>query len=363
MKEVKLIVDGKEYGGWTAVEINFSMQTFTQTFSFTSSNTYPDKPQNWEILPGLTCIIKYDDAIIMKGWIEDLVPEYDAENYNMKISGRDPLCDLVDCTRYTKPTEWLSDKGYSIDKTIRALIAPHPTIKLKIDSCVSQAVLAKAKNFKVEDTSTVSDMITKVCHINAVLPLSYGDGNLTLTRSGYGTVAKDRLKTGYNILKGKLTNSNKERYSLYVVKGQSVAEELQDIFSTNQPERSTTDEIVSRSRYRPLTIVAEGCVNSDQCYKSACWEATIRAGNSRKLEYEVQGWTQHNGDLWTINSLVQVEDKTLGVNKQMLIESLTFTMDNTSGTKTIISLVDKKTYDLVATPLTKMDMTMDIIEG
>ena len=362
MSEVKLIVRGLEYSGWTSVQLDFSMKNLSQSFSFTASEKYPNHPEKFDIACGDSCTIKYGDKTIMVGWIEDVCPEYDSNGHNIKISGRDLMCDVVDSCRDVPANEapkkqFLNTK---IKNIVSELLRPH-SIGLNIDAVVASASEYVIPRFMASEGETLNDLISKVCKTKAILPLSYGLGKLTLTRSGYGAKATDRIKLGYNVLSGTYTQSNKERFTKYIVKGHGLGLEEMDMGSITNPHGSQDDLImkgkVAPYRYRPLTIVAETLVTNKQCSDRAKWEASVRAGNSRKLDYTVQGWTQHDGTMWTINSLVKVEDSTFGVEDVLLIDGLSFSLSD-QGTMTNISVVDKRTYDLVDEPISNIGMSV-----
>ena len=78
----------------------------------------------------------------------------------------------------------------------------------------------------------------------------------------------------------------------------------------------------------------------------AKWEGQNRAGKSRSVNYQVQGWTQSNGKVWPLNALVKVRDSFLNINKEMLIASVNFSIDDQQGTLTNLNLVLPDTFKL-----------------
>jgi prophage tail gpP-like protein len=353
VNEVRLKVGGIDYTGWTSVQVDFSMQTLSQAFALTASDRYPFKPSEWKMRLGDDCTIMYGDNVMLNGWIEDIVPEYDANTHNLKISGRDKLCDLVDCSRDTSPREWIG--GIKIKRAIEQLLQPHSEyISLEVDSVVEADANSSVGRFRAEDGIPLVEMINRICMSKAILPVSYGlGGKLTLTRSGYGKYSRDKIKTGFNVKSGRFNQSNRERFSKYICKGQDLGDELYELLDIVAPYNYEMDEVIQR--YRPMTVVAETIVNRKQCLDRARWEGAVRAGNSAKLEYTLLGWSQNNGDIWSINSLVQVEDECFDVYNELLIESVSFVQNDSDGTICRVVLVDQRTYDLIEIPVIDWD--------
>ena len=137
------------------------------------------------------------------------------------------------------------------------------------------------------------------------------------------------------------------------MKGQDVATEdaFWDSGVVNRYGEAIDQVLVNKEQYRPLIIFSERATNDKECEDRAKWEASVRAGQSRKVEYEVQGWTQKNGMVWPLNSLVTVKDRILGIDGPMLISALDFSVDNTTGTVTKITVVHKDTFTLMEEPL------------
>lgn len=193
--------------------------------------------------------------------------------------------------------------------------------------------------------------LVKLARQREVLPISYGDGRLVFTRTGAKGTSGGAIEKGGNVEAGEAQFTNVERHSLYVVKGQGSAlpaaelsaEQREEYLKTYvSPAGRATDSAVTR--YRPLVILAEAKGDPGSFEARARWEATVRAGQSRKLSYTVDGWGPASGGLWQINTLVPVKDDLLGVTGRYLIEGVTYTKSEQSGTTAQVALVHPDAY-------------------
>ena len=100
---------------------------------------------------------------------------------------------------------------------------------------------------------------------------------------------------------------------------------------------SAIDSSVTRTE-RVLVIRPEHNVTIASATKRAQWEATTRAARSDVVTITVQGWTQADGTLWPVNSLVKVVSPTIAVDGTMLIAQAEYSIDDTSGTTTTLTL-------------------------
>lgn len=342
--EIVLNVKGRSFRGWTSVIVEKSMRQMAGSFGLSTTDIFPGEPEKWKIALGDECVVEINGQKVVTGYIEDIVIDYDKETHNIQFGGRDRTGDLVDCSFDDPAKEWI---GLSIKEITERICTP-----FDIDVVVDSSVLEDANavypdSVKANEGETAFDLITRVCLMKAILPVSYGDGKLTLTRAGTGYKVYDVLIPGKNILKGNLDNSNKDRFQTYIVKGQGGGKDIKTIFDfITAPVGRATDNIINR--YRPTIIFAEQKSDAGRCLKRAEWEMSNRAGASRSINYEVQGWTQSNGKLWPLNAMVQINDKILGaLNKSLLISDLSFSI-NESGTITRMKLVHPDTFRLFA---------------
>ena len=363
--KIVLKVNGFAYTGWKTINISQSMNSFCGMFRFQTSEKYPFQPKDWEISLGDTCSILVNNKVLSVGYIEDANISYDGSGHTIEFIGRETTCDLVDCTYNGTKKEWVNQ---TLNFVIKA-ICDHFSIPLKIDYSVTSIANQQIPGGKVtyNEGESAADFISKICKTKSLLPLSYGDGKLTITKSGgRESIFNDPISLSYNINAGSCQLSNRERFYKYIIKGSNTGDDNKSILeiaankNSNKSLPIALDDAIKRTA-RTLTIIPDGNVDVDACNRRAIWEKNTRAGNSRKYKYKLIEWTQSDGVLWQLNSKVSVVDKLFGLKQsQMLISGLDFNFSENDGSTVDITLVDPKTYDVL---LTNIKTQFDSVVG
>lgn len=336
--QLRLIVNEKAYTGWQDIQVEKSLSALCGAFQVKLVDTRPVKTEEWPIRMGDSCAVYIDDLLLVTGYIEDINLEYDNASHSIVIAGRDKLGDLVDCYRAEgQAREWVNQSSLAI---IKALCSPF-AIEVVVDPQVAEPLAKVDTNFGINDGDTVFETIRRLINKCHVLAVTHGDGRLLLTRTGTERAA-GILKTGANVLRGTLKQSNKDRFSTYYVKGTSIGEDLKALTDFVQPHGKARDQLINR--YRPLVIIEDTATSSGECALRAIAESAIRAGNSRVWEYDVAGWKQPDGTLWKLNQLVQVYDPVFGtLGDSLLAEQIRFVQGD-EGQVTSIQLCSPQKY-------------------
>jgi len=348
VNNIEFVVNGKSFTGWESVEVRKSITNLSGSFSLSVSDKYPGKMRHWGFSMGDECEIRVGTKSVIKGYIEDIDISYDDSNHSIMIAGRDKLADIVDCSFGYNTTTW---ENTALQVIIKQLANLHG-IKINIDSIVSSDSAAIVPKFIASSADDVMGLISQLCMHKAIIPCSYGDNKLTLTRSGGNIICTDHIELGYNVLSGGLQMSDKDRFSKYIVIGQGANSEEKEVRDYVEPFGIATDSIMSRTNRR-IVIVSDKITDTGECIKQAKWESAIRAGNSRVYKYKVPGWGQaNNGIIWPLNSKVKVKDNFLLHDPTtLLISELNFSMNITAGTTTSMTLVHPDTYLLLDQPI------------
>lgn len=80
------------------------------------------------------------------------------------------------------------------------------------------------------------------------------------------------------------------------------------------------------TRYRPKVIVAEAQSDDAVADNRADWELRRRIANALKSTVTLAGWRQSSGKLWATNEMVYVKIPWLGLDRQMLIGEVEFSI-------------------------------------
>ena len=360
---ITLKVKGVKYEGWEAVKVERSMAQVSGAFGFKATDIFPGQSEKWYIRMGDECAVEVNDQVLITGYIDGVNIAYDADNHTFEVQGRDKTGDLVDCSPDPDSAGvkggW---KGISVLAIIKEICAFF-NVEVVVDPLVSSDVRETVERatgeilFKVNEGESAFETITRLLNSKAVLPVTYGDGKLTLTRVNYEHV-HDYIMSGTNVLAGSYEASDLNRYSVYVVKAQSIGNDLSSLDTVAHVLARYADPYIKRTR--PIVVMMDKSAVTSEARDRAEWEARIRAGKSRKLRYDVVGWTQSNGDLWPINKCVVVQDTFLDVEGSYLIEGVAQTYDDRMGRITQLTLVPPDTYDLTRLALKIKKQSFDL---
>lgn len=300
MSKISISVDGQILTGWEEVQVSKSMDHLSGSFSVTQSAITEDGTiRPIPIFPGDKVQVTLAGSPFMTGWVDDIDPKVNGRSHIIGVSGRELTCDLVDCGLTDTTGQW---KNVDLKQLANQLSAP---FGLKVESAPADLGQPFPK-FSAEPGDSVFQTLNKACTLRGVLPMTTGSGNIALIQSGDGRAA-DRLVYGVNVKAASGKFSNKDRFSLYVVRGQ-------DGFPrTGTASANKTIGVEARAqdpdvvRFRPIVIVAGNTLDQKTAQRRASWEAQTRAAKAGGLEVVVRGWTQSTGELWECARLVSVE--------------------------------------------------------
>jgi prophage tail gpP-like protein len=342
MADVKLKVNKNIYAAWTKVNIYSTMDAISGIAELESVNFYQGNLSDWEFKLGDNFQLLIDDQLVMTGYIDQIDLIYKNRMHFLKLILRDKTADLVDCNWNEDVTEW---KNQTVLNLTQNLCNPF-NIQGASDSEVAGEIGKIIETFKINEGECISDAIMRYCNQFDLIPLSYGDGYLTLSKSTNTKKSYDAIDLNANVVSRIAVYSNLERFSNYIVKGMGCGTDQKNNYTDYiQPAGSVEDSVIQR--YRPITFFDDVVTDAGKCEERAKWIKQVRAGQSRGLNYTVVGWGQSNGDIWRINRIVRVSDPMAGIDKDMLISSVRYTFRNEEGTKTELTVVDKNTYTKV----------------
>lgn len=337
MPDVRLLVNGSYYGGWQTVRISLGMEQIAGEFSLTVSERFPGRPEAWKILPGDECRVLIGNQPVITGYVDDVEPGYDRESHTVAVMGRDRTGDLVDCSAIHKTGEW---RGVTLDRIVSDICAP---FGIKVTAAAPLG--APFKRFSLQEGETAFEAIERATRMRGLLPMSNGTGWLLLTRAGTNRINTALVK-GKNVERASGTFSQRDRYSRYIIKGQSPGSDDSTPEHNARTMAETSDESVKR--YRPLIVISEQGTRSEY-REQAVWERNVRAGRGSRAVYTATGW-HHPGGLWLPNNLVRVEDDFIGFAGDLILARVTFTLDEASGSLAELDVCRPEAFDVQALP-------------
>lgn len=341
MIDAVLLVQGVYYRGWKTLEATVGMEQIAGSFTVTASDRWQANALSWPIFPGSPCSLILGPRPVIFGYVDEACPEYDDGSHSQRVSGRDATGDLVDCAAIYKSGQW---KKADLQKIANDLCSPFG-IPVRAETSVGKPFDV----FALQDGETVFEALDRAGRQRGVLLMSDANGGLILTRAGQIWISTALIK-GQNIERGSATYDYKDRFSKYIIKGQSPGS---DEYSKPEDhmQRKAEAEDANITRYRPTIIHAEQGDNAAYADR-AKWECNVRAGRSVRLQYTVTGWEYLPGNLWQPNRMVMVMDDYLRIAQPMLIVRCTYVLDD-SGSRTMLELCPREAFELGPPPKLK----------
>lgn len=329
-----LYVNGKIYEGWKEVEIKRSLKAASGSFSMSITDRWSGQNAPWIIAPGDAAEVRIGADVLITGYVDTVSSSMDKDARNISVSGRDKTADIIDCSVVSKTGEYANVTLLSLAQN---LCAP-----FGISVAASQSTGAAFEVFKVQQGEAVFEALDRAARKRGFLLTSDTKGGLFITRPG-STRSNTRLQQGENIKVASSTFDSKERFSEYIVKGQDsgFTNEVDPAFAY-AVKASAKDPTVAR--YRPLVIQSEQLTSIGDAKTRAGWEATTRAAKSGKFNITVQGWRQGDGSLWQPNQLILAYADWIGLNGEMLVTDVSYSLTSEQGTICVLSLERKDAY-------------------
>jgi prophage tail gpP-like protein len=331
---VELLLGGLLYAGWTEVGITRAMDAAAGTFRLALTDRWVGRDEPWEITPGDACEVRVGGEIVISGYVDIVRSSFSASSHAIEVQGRDRSADLVDCTALHTPDEW---RGIDLLGLANRLGKPFG-VTARAEVPVGPAFA----HVKLDQGEGALEALVRHARMRSLLVMPDGQGNILLTRAGQNR-AEVTLAQGENLLEATGTLDWSQRFSDYVVKGQSgYRKEDSDAEREAHIQGQTKDAFVRR--YRPLMLTTDADTSGATAQARAVWEANTRIGKSAAASCTVQGWRQRpGGPLWLPNLLVQVRAPWMRMGGQMLVREVTLARGN-GGTTAQLEIVSPLTY-------------------
>jgi prophage tail gpP-like protein len=342
---ILLRLNGEPYTNFDNVAVVRSMETVSGAFSFSSSanskNLFP-------VRKGDAVQVLVDGVQVLDGHVERLSSSYSDKDHKITITGRDTLGDLIDSsvfgTKEFTGNITLTDVAKSILQGIGL------TSVNVIDRTGGVRAFDETDITSAEVGQNAFDFLESYARKRQVLLTTDGMGNLILSRAST-TVFPGQLKnvvgaSDNNVLGGSFDTDDTGRFNRYVAQGQLNPFALDvgagDVSSQNG---TATDGGIRSSRVLEFNV--EESQDSFTAKDRAKWESNIRRARSVSYSPRVQGHSV-DGEIWTPNTLVEIEDQFADIEATMLCRSLSYQQSIDQGSTTKLDFTYKDAYTLQA---------------
>lgn len=336
MTDVRLTVDGEDWGGWQGYRISLGMQ-LAGTFELRLTERWAGQESRRTLRVGAPCTLHYNGQPLITGFLDSISPSYDAESHTLTVAGRDATADLVDCS--APSTQWI---GRSLADVARELSAP---FGIKV---IDQArALTPFRSFKPNEGDTLFEALDQAARMRGVLLLTDGLGSLVISRAGHDR-AHDPLVLGENVLAASATNDLRDVFAYYLLKGQQSGDDWLPSELAAAVQASARDARIKR--HRPLTLIADGPLDDATARERVMWERNLRWGRSQSIQYRMVGHLQSNGAPWRPNQRVSIFDPYQFLDgEERLISDVTYSLDD-QGERTELTVMPRAAFEMAELP-------------
>ncbi len=325
--EIELTVGGRRYRGWTSLRVTRGIERCVADFDISTMGRWAPQDRQWQILPFMPVQLTVGGDLLVTGFVDGIAPAFGPDQHELRITGRSKTEDLVDCTPDIAGGQYA---GYPFEAICRAIAAMFG-IGVVVETTLAGSVVADAT---IERGETAFSFLERLGRMAGVLLTDNAAGDLVLTTAG-STQAAGRIVQGENILHAAATVSGARRFSEYIVKAQHglTAGALSVL---TQQEATATDNAVAR--FRPRVVLGETQMTQAQLQARANWLRQYAAGRATRATVTVQGWRQPDGSLWQPNQIVPVSSTLFGVDQDLLVVQVQFSLSAQAGSTTTMAL-------------------------
>jgi prophage tail gpP-like protein len=328
VNHVSLIVNGTEYVGWESEKVTRTIESLSGSFEFAAAGKVPFSPDD-------PCQVMIDGTSVIKGYIDDVAPEYDGTRDVTHVRGRDTTGDLVDCSLPAVETS-----NQTLEQVAKAMCKPFG-IPVTVETDIGKPFVT---NY-LDHGMTCFELLQKLARFRGVFIVADGNGGLVITKASTAKAA-GAIVRGQNVerMTGMLTR--RDRFSEYTVVNQVPGGDYVYGTDASMPHATVKDPGVPR--YRPTVLVVEP---QDDLQAYGAWQRNVRAGRSSAATHTVTGWyADGKSVLWQPNQHVPVTDPSMDlVTADRLISEVVYLRDR-EGTRSEIRHMPPGAFDLLAIP-------------
>lgn len=336
-----LVVGRNRYHGWKSIRVTRSLESLAGSFALEVSDRWGDQDEPWQIAEEDPCRVEIVSGVttttVIDGFIDKRSLSIAGTTLSLSYSGRDRAAALVDCSAIVAGGEsvgktskkWVF-RNVDVAEFARAIAAPH-----KVNVSVQPGLtLTKDPRLDLHPGDSCFESISRAAAKAGVLAVSDSAGGLIITRAGTARTAS--LVQGVNVLSASVDYDGTDRFHRYLIAAQVPGTDEASGEAT-RIQSEATDDAVQRTN-RVILIRPDKGYNTADSRRRADWEARNRAARAETVNITVQGWMQPNGTLWPINALVRATVPRIGVDGDMLISQVEYSMGD-GGQTTQLHLV------------------------
>ncbi len=322
---ITLLVNGKEYGGWTEASVEAGIDRAVRSFSIAVTEKNAVGFASNRIMPFDAVQLFIGDDLLLTGFVESYIPQIDAKSHGIRIAGHSKTKDLTDCDLDMPAGQFSGFTVAAIARAVCKLFSLNANVLTNLANVVVQ-------NTNPENCEKAFVFLERLGRLAGVLLTDDAYGNLLLTTAG-SVKSTTSLVQGKNIWRANAIINVAKRYSDYIVVGQSgigggstaswggaggIGGSGNALAGAVQTAMRAVAHDSAVPRYRPRKTVGESQLTLQQMQARANWQRQYAYGQATKATISVQGYRQNDATLWTPNQIVSVHAPALGIDADLL---------------------------------------------
>lgn len=337
--KVELVINGIAYAGWTDIDIDLSLDNLAHSFTLSLTEKAPGGTPQTAVAAGASCRVTIGGQTVITGYVDLSEASLAGDDHSISVSGRSKAADLIDCSAIHVPGSWSNRKLEAIANDLASPLGVIITAKTDTGAAFTK--------FALQPGETVWQAIERMLKMRGLLAVSEADGNVSIVSPRAGA-AGVRLVQGEHLLTLSGKHDVRERFSSYLLKGQSAGNDEHNGQATAHPKASASDPAVTRRR--PLLIVAEDQASAESLKARAQWEATVRAAKAQEASATVVGWRDPTAKLWAQQTAVSLIAPAILIEADLMVAGVNFRIDSESGKIATLRLVYPDAYKQLPVP-------------
>lgn len=333
--ELVLTVGGQALTGWKSVEVDVGLEQMPNTFQVDATENSPTAKDAVGVKEGSPCTVALGSDKVITGYVDTVIPYFDAGGHGVRLVGRGKCQDLVDCS-----AEWAGSQvsGSSALEIAQKLAKPYG-ITARLEGPAGPVV----PQFNINVGDTPADILELVTRHAGLIYYEGPDGELILAEVAAEDAASGFVE-GQNVQAASVIRSIAQRYSDYKCSLLSV--ETSGLFEDFEGLYYFACQDPFVGRRRQLVLVAEGVDGGRELAKTrALWEASRRAGRGRAVNVTVDSWRDRAGKLWTPNTLAPIALPTLKLTgATYCLAAIKFRYGLESGRTADVTLMPRESF-------------------
>jgi prophage tail gpP-like protein len=171
-----LTVNGQRYERWEEIRGTREIDRMCTDFNIAVSERFLAGTADFPLAPFMPCTVTIGDDVVLTGYIDNYLPEVEADRHTVRITGRSKTEDIIDCTPDIQGGRFA---GYKLDAIGQSVRKPY-----LIDVVVEVDVGAPFPDATIERHETGFAFLERLCRLRSILATDDEQGRLVLTRAG-----------------------------------------------------------------------------------------------------------------------------------------------------------------------------------